>query len=153
MKLSRKKLRELILKEFKDVHGKYSVIDIAPPKIDIGGGFPPTNLPPERSGREEPCYNEDSESFQRSFNYVLEIYSSVFDYSGAIYDFLEDNDVIINYNHSGPGAGDMERNMIMALSRDICLGEFKGGISSNELTSILLNVNRLKEYINPEYLS
>ena len=152
MKITKNQLKKLILKEFKDLYGKYTAIDTAPPKIDIGSGFPPTKFPPERSEREEPCYNEDSERFQKSFNYVLGIYSSIFNYSDAVYDFLEDNGVIINYNHPGPGAGDMVKNMVVALSRDVCLGEFKGGISPKELTSILLDVNRLKEYINPEYL-
>ena len=159
MKLTRKKLRKLILREFKRYDSRNIQYDIPDFKIDIPGlDSGSGNLPPKKpfqgrgGGGEEPCYNEDSDKFQKSFNYVLNIYSSIFNYSNAIYDFLEENNVSINYNHSGPGAGDMERNMIMALSRDLCLGSSKGGISSNELTLIFLDVNKLIEYINPEYL-
>ena len=159
MKLNRTQLRKLILKEFlkydsENVNYNIPNFKIDIPGLDIGSG----NLPPKEpvqdrgGGGEEPCYSEDSNKFQKAFNNVLNVYSSIFSHSDAIYDFLEENGVGINYDHPGPGAGDMERNMIMALSRDLCLGSSKGGISSNELTLILLDANRLIEYINPEYL-
>ena len=158
MKITKRQLRKIILQEFLKYDSEnfnYNIpnFKVNIPGLDSGSGnLPPTEPSNRGGGGEEPCYSEDSNKFQEAFNNVLNVYSSIFSHSGAIYDFLEENGVSINYDHPGPGAGDMERNMIMALSRDLCLGSSKGGISSNELTLILLDINKLIEYINPEYL-
>jgi len=150
MKLTRKQLRKLILKEFDSTNfNKNLIVGSPPPNFPRAGGG---------GGGEEPCYDTTSEKFENAFQAVLDVCQSIFPDSDDIYRFLEENGVKINYDYKGPGAGDMLRNMIMGLAIDYCIGPFKQdengkyGIDRNELVSILVNANRLVDYINPEFL-
>jgi hypothetical protein len=165
MKITRRQLKKVILKELKagnlgrQLNFKiYDKVDDRKGK-DVGGGDPPIRIPRGGGGGgEEPCFDETSEKFENSFQIVLDTCQSIFPDSDDIYRFLEENGVRINYDYEGPGAGDMLRNMIMGLARDYCIGPFKQdengryGIDRNELVSILVNANRLISYINPEFL-
>ena len=151
MKLTRKKLRNLILKEFKDVNlGKDFVLNTPPP--------PKIPMPKGGGGEEFPCEDTNTEKYQNSERKVLNIFMTYFPKEDDIYNFLESGGITIDYNYQGPGAGDMLRNMITGLAMDLCIGPYKSGsngirgISMEELMSIINDPNLLKNYIDDEFL-
>lgn len=151
MKLNRKTIRKLILKELKAGNlGKDFFLNVPPP--------PSIPLPKGGGGEEFPCEDTSTSKYLASEEKVLNLFMNHFPNSDDIYDFLESGGVGIDYDYSGPGAGDMLRNMITGLAMDLCIGPYKfgsngvRGISMKELIAIINDANLLKNYIDDEFL-
>ena len=151
MKLTRKKIRKLILKELKAGNlGKDFVLNVPPP--------PSISLPKGGGGEEFPCEDTSTSKYLASEEKVLNLFMKHFPNSDDIYDFLESGGIGIDYDYSGLGAGDMLRNMITGLAMDLCIGPYKfgsngvRGISMEELIAIINDANLLKNYIDDEFL-
>lgn len=88
MKLTRKKLRQLILKEFKDATSGAN--------FNIrGGGF---NLPPDEPddgggpGKPlTPCENFNTQAWKNSYDIIVNIFEQAYNVTGDVYQFLEDS--------------------------------------------------------------
>lgn len=151
MKLTRKVLRKLILKEFNATNlGREFIFNTPPP--------PKEPMPKGGGGEEFPCEDTGTEKYQNSERIVRKVFMSYFPNEIDIYNFLESGGVAIDYDYHGPGAGDMIRNMVTGLAMDLCIGPYKygsngiRGISMEELISIINDANLLKSYIDDEFL-
>jgi len=87
MKLTRKELKKLILKEFKDAtsDGDY--------RFRGGGGFGlPPDDPGDGGGRKfTPCENSDSDAHKKSLKIIQSLFQQAYETRGDAYTFLNDS--------------------------------------------------------------
>lgn len=131
MKLTRKALRKLILKEFKDAtsDGDY--------RFRGGGGF---GLPPDEpddgggGGRFTPCENFDSKKHQKSLKIVQSLFQQAYEIRGEPYAFLKQSgfseDQIFSINK------DAEIYLESDLATELC----KSGNSLEKRMEILISL-------------
>jgi len=145
MKLSRKQLRNLILKEFKDQLGQFTV-GTSPPNFGGGGGI---NPPPEDHGeggpKLTPCENTASSKYKISEEIVLRILSMAM--PNGVYD-AHPNLVPEEYDEK------MDVYIIQDIATDFCKGYF-GDINSGQaalnLFKYLKDEMQIRNYTD-EYL-
>ena len=89
MKLSRKKLRQLILKEFKGIAGGSNY------RFKGGGGFGlPPDDPGDGGGRKfTPCENTDSAAHKKSLKIIQSLFQQAYETRGDAYTFLNDSGI------------------------------------------------------------
>ena len=147
MRITKKQLRKLILKEFKDLNNQFI---IKPPQYgnNDGGsnfhsGFPPVGGDEDNWGRESECENEDSQKFKNAYNVVMQIFDKAYYARGGkdAFNFLASN---------GYEVQQLSPDAEVYLASDMATWYCKRNITTEKIFSILTNAqllfDELKDY-------